>query len=108
LVAEENKELIGFVGIKKVEEKNKASKFINLNKCATLTWIAILAKNRKRGIGSKLLMACNKYAKNFNKRFIWLDCRKKILTFYLKNSYQIAGNYIHKHKNRYVLVKELT
>ena len=107
LVAEDSNKLIGYVGIKKEEEDNKASEFINIKKYILITWIAVLPEWRSKKIGSKLLIAAEKYVKKFNKKDIFLDCRKNVLPFYFRNDYKIAGKYIDKGKMRYVLVKKI-
>ena len=97
LFAEEKGKLIGYVGIKKKEEENEFKK-INFDKLACIAWIAVLPGFREKRIGSKLLKESEKYAKKWNKKGIWLDCRVKVLDFYIKNNYKVKG-YITKEIN---------
>lgn len=104
LIAKDNDKLIGYVGIKK-DEDNPAREFVNLNDYAWITWIAILPEYRSKGIGSILLDSVNKYVKKFKKIGILLDCREKLIPFYTKNGYSIAGKYDDKGAPRYVMKK---
>ncbi len=107
LIAEEKGELIGYVGIKKFED-NYARRFVNLEDYIWITWIAVLPGIKKSGIGSKLLNASERYSKKFNKFGIVLDCLEKVLPFYFKLGYVVAGKYLDKkNKLRYVLKKEI-
>ena|SRR3989344_3080166 len=106
LVAEDNENLIGFVGLKKYED-NPAKEFEDLTQFAWITWIAVLPEYRNKKIGSELLKSAEKYVVDYNKKGLILDCRQKVITFYTKNGYNLTGNYIDEKIPRYVMVKEL-
>ena len=108
LIVEVNKKIVGYVGLKKEDDDLKVAKLINLKKFAHINWIAVLPEFRGQGIGSKLLSSCNKHIKRFGKKKIWLGCRKKMISFYEKNKYVIAGSYIDKSKREeFVMVKTI-
>lgn len=105
LIAEEDGNLIGFAGLKKYED-NSARDFTDLDKFAWITWIAVLPSYRNKKVGSELLKSAKKYANDYNKTGLILDCREKVIDFYKKNGFNIVGNYINKEIPRYVMVKE--
>ncbi len=105
LVAEENGKLIGFVGLKEYED-NPAREFADLTKFAWIIWIAVLPEYRNKKIGSELLKSAEKYVNEYNKK--GLICREKVINFYMKNGYNLVGDYIYNNLPRYVLTKELT
>ncbi len=107
LVAEENNQLLGYVGIKILEDENQQTRDIlgeKLASLACLTWIGVHPNFRKRGIAAELLAACESWIKAF-KTGIWLDCREKMLPFYEKVGYSAAGKYLDDGYDRHVLVK---
>lgn len=106
LITEDKGNLIGFIGLKKYED-NPARDFIDLTKFAWITWIAVLPEFRDRDIGSELLKFAEKYVEIYNKLGLVLDCRKKVINFYIKNGYSIVRNYVDNKMPRYVMVKEL-
>jgi ribosomal protein S18 acetylase RimI-like enzyme len=106
LVVEEKSNLIGFVGIKGegLEENVKPE----LNKeYMEINWIAIVPKFRNKGFGSKLLIECEKYARKWKKKGIWLGCRDEIIPFYKKYGYKEEGTFInYKNKPENLMVKK--
>lgn len=104
LVAEDNGHLIGFLGLKEYED-NPARQFTDLTQFAWITWIAVLPEYRNRIWGSKLLKSAEEYVNG--KRGLILDCRQKVVAFYMKNGYNVAGEYLHNEIPRYVMTKEL-
>jgi ribosomal protein S18 acetylase RimI-like enzyme len=106
LIAKDNNKLIGYMGIKEYED-NPARDFVNLKDYIWITWIAILPKYRDKGLGSILLKSAEKYAKEFMKTGILLNCKEKVITFYDKNGYSRLGEYNDKGASRYVLSKKL-
>lgn len=107
IVAENDKGLIGFVGIKDEDEDSRVSTFLDFSKNAHVPWIALLPKFRGKGIGSRLIAECEKYALEFGKEGIWTDCRQRVVDFYLDNGYAIAGIYKDQRKDRYVMLKRI-
>jgi GNAT superfamily N-acetyltransferase len=106
IIAEEKGKLVGYLGLKRYED-NRARDFIDINKFAWITWIAVLLEYRNKKIGSKLLKFSEEFAKNYDKLGIVLDCREKVTPFYIKNGYKIVGEYEHNKIPRYVLEKIL-
>lgn len=107
LVAEIRGKIVGYVGLKIKEKEDRASEFINLNNLACLLWIAVLPEYHGKGIGSRLIKACNKYAKKWNKSGIWLDCYESKIPFYEKAGYVIKGKYLDNNKLRVVFQNNL-
>jgi ribosomal protein S18 acetylase RimI-like enzyme len=99
LFAEEKDKLIGYVGIKRKEEEEGFTK-INFDNLACIAWIAVLPGFREKRIGSHLLKESEKYAKKWKKEGIWLDCRYKVLDFYIKNNYHVKGCIIKEINNK--------
>lgn len=106
LIAKENNNLVGYVGILEHDD-NPARDFANLNDYSWISWIAVLPKYRKKGLGSFLLKIAEQYSRDFNKKGILLDCREKVLPFYTKNGYSVLGDYIDAGDSRYVMEKKL-
>ena len=110
-VVVENNEFIGFIGIKKYQERTWAKKFIDFNKSMMLCWIALLKEHRGRGIGSKLLDIADKQAKIWNKKRVWLNCGKNKINFYQRKGYKIAGYFMKQRKEgkrrQYIMEKKL-
>jgi len=106
LVLEERGQLIGYVGIKKIDEDLMAEKFIQLYDYANLSWVGVQPEFRHLGNGSKLVSACDNIAINWGKKGIWLDCREKKLPFYSYNNYKIAGSFDDSRGQRFVMFKE--
>lgn len=107
LIGWKGKEFAGYIGLKMEQEVEKAGKFVDLKKAAHITWIAVLPKFRKEGVGSKLLKVCEPYIKQLKKKSIWLDCNKFVSHFYLKNGYKIVGKYSFEGKPLFVMEKRL-
>ncbi len=106
LVAEDNGKLIGFAGVKKYED-NGARAFVDLDNFIWITWIAVLPEFRKKNVGSALLKAADNYIKFFEKSGIVLDCRRKVVEFYQKNNYKLAGEYQYNGEPRFVMEKSI-
>lgn len=106
LVAKDKNDLVGYNGILKYDD-NPARKFVNLNEYSWISWIALLPEYRKKGLGSILLKTAEQHSKDFNKKGILLDCRKKVLPFYIKNEYSLLGEYIDKNAPRFVMGKPI-
>lgn len=106
LVAEDDGNLVGFIGLKEYED-NPARQFVDLTKFAWITWIAVLPEHRNKRIGSDLLRFAELSIDDYNKEGLILDCRQKITPFYIKNGYKFAGEYFDKEFPRYVMIKNL-
>lgn len=108
-VAEENNDILGYVGIKKFEENIETRRILDqsIDNLACITWIAVHPQFRKRGIATALLKHCEVWAKHKKKEGIWLDCREKILPLYENAGYKIAGSYQQQGIARYVLIKQI-
>lgn len=107
VVSEENGELIGFVGIKGENIKENVSLELNNDYCV-VNWIAVLPDFRKAGIGSKLLNECEKYARKWGKKGIWLGCQVKTMPFYERNGYKLDGEFVNiKGKKENLMEKRL-
>lgn len=105
-VAEEDSKLVGFSGMTKFEIDLDVSKYVNVESFSILTWIAVHPELRLSGIGSKLLSRCYDQATSiWEKQGIWLTCREKVLPFYFKNRFNIAGSYMYEGSLRYVMQK---
>lgn len=111
LLAFEGKKPIGFVGIKKEDKDPRTAKFIDSKNTASVSWIALLENYRGKGYGSKLLNRADIEVKNFRKKQVWLDCRKRVLPFYIRNGYKVKGYFIKevkgKKRRQYILLKRL-
>lgn len=108
LVAEESGRLIGFSGIKGEDLEENVLETLNKN-YALITWIAFIPEYRKKGLGSKMLKECEKYALKWEKKSIWLGCKDDLISFYEKNGYKTKGTFINdKGKKENLMVKELT
>jgi N-acetylglutamate synthase-like GNAT family acetyltransferase len=107
LVLEEDFKLIGYVGLIKEDDDIKAKDYVDIKHFACLTWIGVDPDFRKAGNGSKLILACDEVAKEWGKVGIWLDCREKVIPFYIRNGYQVRGHYRDSGRQRYVLAKEI-
>lgn len=104
MIAEEDEQLVGYAGLKAYED-NQARDFVDINNLAWVTWIAVLPEYRGRKVGSQLLSSAHDFARLHGKSGIVLDCRAKVIPFYLKNGFSVAGEYMHKGAPRYVLEK---
>ena len=107
LIVDDNSKLIGFVGIKKRDFDEKVKKFVNQDLYVKLTWIALLKKYRGNSIGSRLMKSVEKYVNKWNKKGIWLDCKKGKILFYEKNGYSASGYFMKKSKRQYVMKKTI-
>lgn len=111
LFAEENNKILGYVGLIKKDEDKRVKK-IDFDKYSAIAWIAVSPTCRKKRVGSKLLKSCEKYAKKWKKKGVWLDCRKDLVDFYKKNGYKIKGFFMKENKQKrlrkfYLMIKEL-
>lgn len=107
LIMEENDKLIGFVGIKGEDVEENVSEVLN-KEYALITWIALIPEYRKKGLGSEILKECEKYARKWGKKGIWLGCREKIIPFYEKKGYHREGTFINDHgREEYLMLKEM-
>ncbi|MBS3082066.1 GNAT family N-acetyltransferase [Candidatus Pacearchaeota archaeon] len=108
VIVEENDNLIGFAGIKGEDiEENVKSELIK--EYLLITWIAFIPEFRNKGLGSKLLTVCEKYAKKWKKKGIWLGCRDEVIPFYEKNKYKKIGMFINNgEKEENLIVKVFT
>lgn len=86
LVAEEKNGLIGAV------------RFAPINSKLKLGRLAVLSEHRRRGIGSKLIEAVIKIAKNQKFKVIALDVmeEKELIPFYEKFGFEIKSRQIHQ------------
>lgn len=106
-VLEENNKLVGFVGLKGEDIEENVPAIFNKD-YALITWIALIPNFRQRGMGSKLLRHCEKYIKKWKKKGIWLGCRDKVISFYIKSGYKKYGTFINEKGNEEnLMVKEL-
>jgi len=107
LVVVENMKLIGFAGIKGEDLEENVSKELN-EKYLLINWIAFVPEFRNKGLGSKLLSECEKYALEWDKKGIWLGCKNGVIPFYKKNGYKMSGNFINdKGKEENLMIKEI-
>lgn len=105
-VAEEDSKLLGLSGIIKSDLDPDAANYIDVNSFSVLTWIGVIKESRLCGIGTKLIEKCYDQATSvWEKQGIWLTCREKVLPFYLKNGFNIAGSYMYDRSLRYVMKK---
>jgi len=106
-VLEENNKLVGFVGLKGEDIEENVPAIFNKD-YALVTWIALIPRFRQRGMGSKLLRHCEEYIKKWKKKGIWLGCRDKVISFYIKHGYKKYGTFINENgKEENLVVKEL-
>jgi N-acetylglutamate synthase-like GNAT family acetyltransferase len=98
--------LIGYAGLAREDNDERASKFVSLGSYACLLWIGVVPEYRRRGYGSLFLDYCDSKAKEYGKSGIWLDCGKKYLDFYRANGFKIRAQYMDEERNRYVVVKK--
>lgn len=115
LLARENKRIVGYVGLKEVENEDEVIRMILGNRidvygCAE--WIAVHPSHRGRGIASLLLGAAEKWMKKRKRAGVWLDCRMDVIALYEKNKYTLAGSYEGTSKSgqscaKYVFVKNI-
>ena len=107
LIVEENGKLIGFVGIKGEDVEENVSEILN-KEYVLITWIALIPKYRKKGLGSQILKECEKYARKWKKKGIWLGCKEKIIPFYEKNGYHKEGTFINDDgREEYLMLREI-
>ena len=114
LVAHQGKKLVGYLGLKEVENEDSRIRAllgtrVDIFGCAE--WMAVHPKQRGRGIASSLLKAAEGWMKRHKRKGVWLDCRKSVMPLYEKNRYVLAGTYRGTSKSglsvlKYVLVKE--
>ena len=112
LIAIENNKIVGYALFIIKEDDEKAKQFLDLSENSCIGWIAVNTDLRERYIGSKLLKASEEYALKYGKVGIWLDCTQKVVGFYQKNGYEIAGVYEKESPNKllkplYLMVKKL-
>lgn len=74
------------VGVVSVFE-NKNSNF-TMNNQLQVRGMAVLETYQKKGLGEKLLLYVEKYAKENNFQLIWFNARESALNFYRKLEYQ--------------------
>src|SRR3989344_5548794 len=73
-----------------------------------ITWIALIPKYRKKGLGSQILKECEKYARKWEKKGIWLGCKEKVIHFYEKNGYHKEGTFINDDgREEYLMLREI-
>ncbi|MBS3144068.1 GNAT family N-acetyltransferase [Candidatus Woesearchaeota archaeon] len=107
LIVEENGKLIGFVGIKGEDVEENVSEILN-KEYVLITWIALIPKYRKKGLGSQILKECEKYARKWEKKGIWLGCKEKVIHFYEKNGYHKEGTFINDDgREEYLMLREI-
>jgi ribosomal protein S18 acetylase RimI-like enzyme len=110
LVADDKANLVGFAGLRKKDENERIKK-VDFNNYACITWIGVLQEHYRKGIGSKLLKSCEKYAKRWKKQGIWLDCVKRVAPFYERNGYKVVNSFIKEVKGKkrmqFAMIKEL-
>lgn len=104
-VAEEDSKLLGLSGLIRLDLDINAGRYLDVDSFSHLTWIAVVPDSRLHGIGSGLIQKCYSQALVWDKHGIWLNCRERVKPFYLKNGFQIAGNYMHEGDLRYVMKK---
>jgi len=93
LVCKSGEKFLGFAGLKAEDINENVEKVLN-EEYIILTWIALIPEAREKGLGSKLLLECEKYCKKWAKKGIWLGCRDKVIPFYEKNGYKKAGTFL--------------
>lgn len=107
LVVEEKSRLIGFVGIKGQDIEEKVEDALNKD-YLLITWIAIIRDRRKKGLGSRILKECERYALTWKKKGIGLGCNNKIIPFYEKNGYKKVGRFINDAgREENLMIKEM-
>jgi ribosomal protein S18 acetylase RimI-like enzyme len=111
LTIEKNK-IVGYSFLDKKEEDRRINSFLDTTKFACISIIATDKNLRGKGIGSRLLRESEEYAKKWGKRGVWLDCRKEVISFYLKNKYSLLGYFIkiknnNNKRRQYVLLKRI-
>lgn len=107
LIVEEKGRLIGFAGVKAENLGENVSPELN-EKYLVITWIAFIPEFRNKGLGSKLLNVCKKYAKKWKMKGIWTGCRDKVMPFYEKNGFKKKGTFVNEHnKKENLMVMEI-
>jgi len=110
-VAVDNNKFIGFIGLKKYQERPWAEKFIDFKKSIALSWIALLKEYRGKGIGSKLLDVADEQVKKWGKERIWLNCKEDRINFYKRNGYEVVGYFMKQReegkRRQYIMEKKL-
>ncbi len=106
-VAVENKEIIGYLGIKSLYDDELIKKRFRdkLEKFSQVTWIGVLPEHRRHGVAKALLLSAEKWSSENGKQGYWLECSERLLPFYkhlemIENKYQDE-----KKRTRYVMVK---
>lgn len=94
VIAVENSKVVAYLLFMITEEDKNASRFISVGDYSCICWIAVHPEFRKLHFGSKLLNEAGKQASGYDKRGIWLDCRKNVAKFYEKNGFIRTGNYL--------------
>jgi len=106
ILATKSDRIIAYLLFVVIEEDEHASEFFDISNYSCVCWVAVHPDFRNDGIGSKLLSETLSQAEHYNKKGLWLDCRKSVLGFYGKNGFVQAGKYLKKGKISYVLLKE--
>ena len=113
LLAIEKKQIVGYIGLKEVENEDKVIRMIlgdAVDTFGCVEWIAVHPSHRGKGIASLLLQAAEKWMKKRKRQGVWLDCRMKVIPLYEKNGYVLAGSFEGSSKSgqsaaKYVLIK---
>ena len=108
LVAKQKDIILGYVGIKELENEDKIIGKIlkdSIDKLGCIEWIAVHPKYRRKGIASNLLVAAESWIRKRKREGVWLDCRKKVIPLYEKNGYKIIGELNNEKGAKYVLSK---
>jgi ribosomal protein S18 acetylase RimI-like enzyme len=112
LIAFDRKNIAGYIFFDDEDKDKRLKQFVKLEEFASIALIAIIPPYRRKGIGSKLLNAVEKYAKEWKKVGIVLDCKKQAIEFYEKRNYKQIGYFIKKKnvkkpRRQYVMEKRL-
>jgi predicted GNAT family N-acyltransferase len=83
----ENEILVGVVSV----FKNENSLF-KIDNQFQIRGMAILESHQKKGIGQKLIFACEEYVKENSGNLIWFNARINATDFYKKMNYDIVGD----------------
>ena len=93
LIILEDRKIIGYLLFMIKEEDMQASEFLDANNYSCISWIAVHPDFRGKGAGYKLIKESERYAKKYDNKGVWLDCREKALPFYEKNGFRNVGDY---------------
>jgi ribosomal protein S18 acetylase RimI-like enzyme len=103
LFVAEDKELLGFLGVKDKYDKDEAKDILGdaIDNYSYLAWMAVHPDYRKQGIARQLASKCEDWSKERKKSGIWLECKEHLILFYGKLGYTKKGSYGYRN----VLVK---